>query len=141
MSAALYGLGYILIERILKTVPMVTYMLCNSLLFTAILLAVALMRREDVSFSFLSDRKMLALFLCTLAVNATGWVMTMVSLKKNSAVYTGFAEISYPLFTLLFLFLFFGMKQWGWQSMAGSALIFIGSVMLLLAQTGTMKTP
>lgn len=134
LSAALYGLGYILIDRMLKNVPVLSYMLVNSLLFSSILLLVGLARRSDLSFTFLFDRKMLFLFIATLTVNAVAWVITLISLKNNNAVYTAFAEISYPLFTLLFLYLIFGVHQWNWQSAAGSALIFAGSAVLIMAQ-------
>jgi drug/metabolite transporter (DMT)-like permease len=134
MSAALYGLGYILIEKMLKGVPVLAYMVVNSLLFSIILVTIYLFRREQTSFEFLSDKKALALFLLTLAVNATAWVITLLSLKNNNATYTAFAEISYPLFTVLFLFIVFGVAQeWTWQSVLGSVLIFGGSVLLVFS--------
>ncbi len=135
ISAALYGLGYILIEKMLKGVPVLAYMVVNSLLFSAILVTIYLFRREQTSFEFLGDKKTLALFLITLAVNAVAWVITLVSLKNNNATYTAFAEISYPLFTVLFLFVFFGIAHhWTWQSVIGSLLIFSGSVFLVWSQ-------
>ncbi len=135
MSAALYGLGYILIEKMLKGVPVLAYMVVNSLLFSAILITIYLFRRGSVSFDFLYDKKTLTLFLITLAVNATAWVITLVSLKNNNATYTAFAEISYPLFTVLFLFLIFGtMQQWTWQSALGSLMILTGSAFLVWSQ-------
>lgn len=139
-SAALYGLGYILMERMLKTVPILAYMTINSLLFTAILVTLFFLNRNETTLSFLSDKKVLLLFLITLAVNATAWVMTLLSLKNNSATYTAFAEISYPLFVVLFLFLIFGIRQWNWMTLLGGAIIFAGSLLIVAAQVKTGKS-
>lgn len=134
MAAALYGLGYILIERLLKGVSIVSYMTLNSIFFTAILLILSVIRREEGMFSIFLEKNTASLFLAALFVNASAWIMTLLSLKNNSAVYTSFAEISYPLFVVIFLFLIFGIRQWNGMTLLGGAVIFFGSLIIIAAQ-------
>ena len=138
LSAAFYGLGYVLLERVLKSsVNILTYMVCSNIIFTCILAVIAIIRRADFQPSKLFEGNAMWLFLGSVLVNVAGWIITLNSLQKNTAVYTAFAEISYPLFSILFVAVLFGVRNFGWQSMLGSALIFAGSVLLVMAQSST----
>jgi len=138
-SAAVYGLSYVLLDRLLKSAPIIPYMLASSVFFTAVIACAAFIKRHDFSLSFLSDRKLLLLFAVNIVVGAAGWMITLISLKKTTASYTAFAEISYPLFTILFMFLIFGVRQFNWTSALGAALIFVGSLVLIAAQNAITK--
>ena len=136
LSAALYGLGYVLLERLLSKVPLMIYSFCSSVFFVCIF-GIATYMRKEMSFSFLSDPKVAGLFFLTIIINSAAWITTLLALKHTGAAYVAFAEISYPLFTLLFLYLLFGIHQWNWQSAVGSVLIFTGSMVLVAAQLKT----
>ena len=134
LSAALYGLGYVLIEKLLKSVHILTFTFFSSLFLFVICGAAGLLSRNNFSFDFAADKKTLLLFVATVTVNATAWIVTQVSLKNTSAEYVAFAELSYPLFTLLFLFLLFGQHQFNWHTLLGGVLVMVGAVVLVMGQ-------
>jgi drug/metabolite transporter (DMT)-like permease len=136
ISAALYGLGYVLLERMLSKVPLMLYTFCSSVFFV-IIFGLATYMRKEMSFSFLSEPKIAGMFALTILINSVAWITTLLALKNTGAAYVAFAEISYPLFTLLFLYLLFGIQQWNWQSALGSILIFAGSLVLVIARIKT----
>lgn len=135
LSAAFYGLSYVLLEKILKSVSMLSYMLVSSIFLTTVLIGIALLKPGFVSFDFLSDRKTALVFVVAVVVGIAGWIATLIGLQNTSATYVSFAEISYPLFTLLFLFLLFGEHQLNVQSLIGGALVMAGSIVLLMSRT------
>src|SRR5262245_30514952 len=130
MSAALYGLGYVLIERLLKATSILTFTFFSALTLTVICGAIGLFRKDTFSLEFLSDQKAAILFVCTIAANAGGWIITQLALKHTSAEFVSFSELTYPIFTLFFLFVLFGQHQFNWQTLLGGALVMAGAVVL-----------
>lgn len=139
LSAALYGLGYVLLDKLLKNIPILAFMVVSSCIMTVAIGATAFLKLSPENFSFVNDKKILLIFLATIVINIAAWITTLLALQNTSATYVAFAEISYPLFTILFLFLLFGEKQFSWQSLVGGALILAGSVLLVSAQIFTSK--
>jgi drug/metabolite transporter (DMT)-like permease len=137
MSAALYGLGYVLIERLLKSTSILTFTFFSALTLTLICGATILLRRDMLDLAFLSDKKLAFLFIATVAANASGWIITQMALKHTSAEFVSFSELTYPLFTLFFLFILFGQSQFNWQTLLGGALVMAGAAVLVLAQRHT----
>jgi drug/metabolite transporter (DMT)-like permease len=137
LSAALYGLSYVLLEKLLKSVSMLTYMLTSCLCMLVVVGVYALLRPDQLSIAFIHDKKILLMFLASIFIGIAGWVGTLIGLQNTSASYVAFAEISYPLFTLLFLYVLFGEQQFNLQSLLGGALVLMGSVVLVM---GRIKT-
>lgn len=139
LSAALYGLSYVLLDKILKEVPIVAFMLISSCILVITIGSFSLYKPDLFSISFMSDKKIALIFFATIAINITAWITTLIALQNTSASYVAFAEISYPLFTILFLFLFFGENQFTWQSLLGGFLILVGSIVLVASQLTAPK--
>lgn len=137
LSAALYGLSYVLLEKLLSSVSMLSYMIASCFCMMVTVGIFAFLRPDLLSFSFVSDKKILLLFLISTFVGIAGWVTTLVGLQNTSASYVAFAEISYPLFTVLFLFLLFNEYQLTWHSLVGGALVLAGSIVLVAARLKT----
>jgi drug/metabolite transporter (DMT)-like permease len=134
LSAALYGLGYVLIERLLKHVPIATFTFFSAITLGIICGLVGFLRKDSFSLDFLSDKKIAWLFVFTIVANAGGWIVTQMALKHTSAEFVSFAELTYPLFTLFFLFVLFNQSQFNWQSLFGGALVMIGAAILVMGQ-------
>lgn len=95
------------------------------------------LKGEPLSFTFLESKSALAIVLTAVIAPTLGWVFTMFAIKTTSATYASFAEISYPLFTLIFLFAFFGLRTIDWTIILGGALIMLGSFIMIYGQSKT----
>ncbi|MCC7305532.1 MAG: EamA family transporter [Alphaproteobacteria bacterium] len=139
-AAALYGLSYVLIERITAQVNLTTYYLASNIIWLACALAHGYIRKEPFSFGTAENvPNVLLLILIASAAGSIAWLFTTYALKNISASYAAFGEISYPIFTLLFAALLFGLRGFSWQHMVGGALIFAGSIILVMAQSEAGK--
>lgn len=138
LSAALYGLSYVLIEKLLHGVPALTFLLCSMVVSSVFMMIVFgfiwTLNPESLSLEFLHDKKTAMLFIFTAVLGIVAWLTTLLSLQHNSASFVAFAEISYPVFTLLFLFILFGERHFTWQFMLGGAMILGGSIVLVMSQ-------
>ena len=135
IAAMCYGLAYAMSEKALKIVNIGTYMFCNALFGVFILLYLFHIKGESLKIDIIHDKKDLLFILVATAFPSLGWLFTMFAVKNTSALYTTFAEISYPLFTVLFLFLFFGLRSIDWTIILGGGLIMIGSFIMIYGQT------
>lgn len=57
-----------------------------------------------------------------------------LSLKYNSATYTGLVEILYVILIPFFAYLFFGQKQLNPSMMIGGALMLVGAVVVMIGR-------
>ncbi len=134
-AALFYGLAFAFTEKALKLTNVSTYIILSGLASVAIALALTKMKGEDFSFTFLQSKSELAIVLTAVIAPSIGWVLTMFAIKTTSASYAAFAEISYPLFTMLFLFAFFGLRTIDWTTIAGGLLIMTGSFLMIWGKT------
>lgn len=136
VSALMYGMGYVFLERVLGLhVNPATFLFINTLSGLAVI--VCLMVFDGQALDFKGVTSALPVFLMVLAAASApslGWVMTIYSIKHISAIYTALAETSYPLFTLAFGFLFFGLREWNMLTLAGGAMILAGAAVMVYGQ-------
>jgi len=134
-AAMFYGLAFAFTEKALKLTNISTYMALSALAGVIVMGAFIKIKGEALSFDFLADKTSLAIVLTAVVAPTLGWVFTMFAIKTTSASYASFAEISYPLFTLAFLFIFFGLRTIDWTVLLGGALIMVGSFIMVYGQT------
>lgn len=138
ISAALYGLGFALIDRATQTINVATYIFISGLVGILTALFLLFFRHEAVSFSFLTAKWQTVLIIAGAALApGLGWILTIYAVKNISPAFVAFSEISYPLFTLLFLFLIFGVRQFSFHVVCGGGLVMLGSFIMIYGQ---MKT-
>ena len=140
LSAALYGLSYVLLEKLLQSVSMLTFMITSCFCMMITIGVFSAFRPDLISLDFAQDKKVLLMFAAAIIVGIAGWIGTLIGLQNTSATYVAFAEISYPIFTVLFLFLLFGEFQFTWHSLLGGILILAGSVVLVFSQIYSGKS-
>lgn len=134
LAAVCYGLAFAATERALTLTSASTYLLLSAIpgfIFVAGLIAV---KGEKLSWAFLENRGDVIIVAVAAIAPALGWLFTTYAIKNVNASYAAFAEISYPLFTLLFLFLFFGIKHFDWYVLVGGAFVMTGSFLLVFGQ-------
>jgi drug/metabolite transporter (DMT)-like permease len=133
-AAMLYGLAYAMADRAFKVTNITTYMLISYMFGLIMFLGVWKFKNEQISFSFLNNKYDALIVLASVSAPSLGWLFTMFAIQKTSASYAAFAEISYPLFTLLFLFLIFGIRHFDFSILVGGALVILGSAVLVSGQ-------
>lgn len=134
LAATFYGLSFAFTEKAFKIINVSTYLFWGGVLaFTSCAL---LLKIKNESLIFDMGGSWSNFWIVAVAVTAPsiGWILTIFAIKNTSASYAAFAEISYPLFTLLFLFVFFGLRSIDWSVIAGGALIMIGSFIMISGQ-------
>ena len=104
IAAVLYGFGFALMDRALQATNVITFMLIDVLVGLFLVLALIKISPEPLSFGFVSNKADLFIILAAVAVPTIGWFLSAYTIKNINASYAAFAEVSYPLFTILFLF-------------------------------------
>lgn len=132
-----YGLAFAFTEKALKLTNISTYMALSAIAGMLVMFGFIKLKGEPLSFTFLESKSALAIVLTAVIAPTLGWVFTMFAIKTTSATYASFAEISYPLFTLIFLFAFFGLRTIDWTIILGGALIMLGSFIMIYGQSKT----
>lgn len=132
-----YGLAFAFAEKAFKLTNVTTYLVLNATAGLAAAAAFVLIKgAPEVSLDFTNDNKSLATVAVAVIAPTLGWIFTMFAIKSTSASYAAFTEISYPLFTVLFLFIFFGLRSLDWTIMLGGLLIMAGSFLMIWGQNG-----
>ncbi|MFK7840291.1 MAG: EamA family transporter [Bdellovibrionales bacterium] len=134
-AAMFYGLAFAFTEKALKLTNLATYMALSAIAGIIVMGVYIKLKGDPLSFDFAFDKTSLVIVLTAVTAPTLGWVFTMFAIKTTSASYASFAEISYPLFTLLFLFIFFGLRTIDWTIILGGALIMAGSFIMVYGQT------
>jgi len=135
IAAALYGLGFVLIERAMQSINVATYMFIGGVMGFVIAAALWVFKNEPISFSFMNEKwTTIAIIVGATAAPGLGWLLTTYAIKNVSATYAAFGEVSYPLFAIVFGFLLFGIRYFNWNVLIGGSLIMIGSFILVYGQ-------
>ncbi|MCK5284157.1 MAG: EamA family transporter [Alphaproteobacteria bacterium] len=137
IAAVCYGLCFAFTQKLLESVNVATYIFLGGVASVFIALGLSKFKHEPISLSFMEDKYLLIVALIAVLVPSIGWLLTMYAIKNISASYAAFAEISYPLFTILFLFLFFGVRHFDWSILVGGGLVMFGSFILIYGQMNT----
>lgn len=133
VASLMYGLCYVVLEKTLGiAVNPVTFLVLNLFCNLSVIIALMVFKGEVVDFSQVTSNAGLALMVFVAAAAPTlGWVMTIYSIKNMSALYTALAETSYPIFTLAFGLLFFGIKTPNITTFVGGFMILAGAAIMI----------
>lgn len=134
IAAILYGLGFALLDRAFQVTNVITFMLLDILVGVPMILALVKFSPEPLSWDFLHNKNDLFLVIAAAATPTLGWFLTAYTIQNINAAYAAFSEVSYPLFTIFFLFLIFGIRHFDWHLLLGGSLVIIGSFILMMGQ-------
>ena len=132
-AAALWGLEYALVERILgeRYSPLVLVSL--QMLVGAVVLGTLALRSGGVQKELglaLSNRGDMALILLSTLVFTAGNYMIAKSIDEGNAVVAGFVEISYPVFIILFSLALGWGHAISWRTVLGGVIVLCGIMLL-----------
>ncbi len=131
MAAVLWGLGYTINQATLKYFSAYELLFFESLV-VFISFATYFWWKSDFS-SFilkLSNWKLLGMIVSSSMIYVLASILILMSIKSSNASLAAIIESSYPVFTVLFAFLFFGELQLSWSALLGFVLILSGIVII-----------
>lgn len=114
------------------SVPTGLVMQALSLICSALIISMVLKTPIDFSPFVTHPQKMW--FIIVIGVGILASASLHLSLKFNTATYTGLVEILYVILIPLFAYLFFGQKQLNLSMMIGGALMLSGAAVIIIGQ-------
>ena len=127
-ASILWGLGYVLSEKVLKTgITPAVYLFVVSILGTICYGLVTLLEGWRGSYDvLLVERRNILLLFITAFIFVVANILISYSVLAKNATMASFIEISYPVFTAFFAWLIFREVQFNFASLIGGLLIFSG---------------
>ena len=130
-TGILYGLNYAMNGHVLRTVSAPTWMVfwCLTGLCTAT--ALHFFSPMKIDFGPILATGTLKYAVISVAASMLGWIFYLFVTQNISATYAAIGEVSYPLFTALFAYLFFQSRQLDLSTALGGLLILAGSIIVI----------
>lgn len=136
LAASLFwGLVYVLDEQLYKHVSVLSALAICSFFACISMTALALIQGEFITDlrTITSSRSLLLLTGALVASFVIAEVFIGLSISSKNATLAALLEISYPLFTALFAIALYRGEVPNLATMAGGALIFVGALIVSLA--------
>ncbi len=134
-ASILWGIGYVLSEKLLKSGFTPAFMMLSSGVITLpfyLLLVVYLGQLQGGLGLLFSDKNNLIL-MCLVGFTVVGGnFLIFMSIYEKNATMASIIEITYPLFTCLFAWLILRQVQIGWQTAIGGLFILAGIIIIFL---------
>lgn len=131
-AAVVWGLHYPLIEHALRRVSLTTVVLLTALPMALLALAFPARLAADwrtVSALPAGERWLIGLIALT---SLAGTVLLYLAVRGRNATLASLIEISYPAFVALFAWLLFREWQLNAGVLAGGALVFLGTTLIII---------
>jgi drug/metabolite transporter (DMT)-like permease len=128
LAAVLWGASYVIYQVLLKSMSSASVMLFSVLGSAVVFVAIALGRRDlSKDWDALVQSPMnIKLLLSVCVINAAANIVGLISIRQSNATLMGMVEISYPLFTALFAWMFLKEMQLTVGTALGALLIMSG---------------
>lgn len=134
-AAMLWGIGYVLSEKLLKTGFSPLFLMFASdiltLPFYFLLVYFAGQLKPGIELALMNKQNMMLLFITAMTVIGGNYLI-FLSISEKNATMASIIEISYPLFTCLFAWLLFKDMQINLYTVLGGLLIFSGVAVIYL---------
>jgi len=131
IAAILWGMNYALTERVIKSISPATLlaleMLAGAIIFSAISFFTSW--KKDLTLLY-TDTHLLWLTVAEIVVVVIASFFIVSSINFKNATLAGIIELIYPLFIILFTWLFFGENHVNFSVIIGGILIFIGVLII-----------
>lgn len=134
-AAVMWGLGYVISEKLLRIGMTPAFMMViSNLLMLPFLIAITayLDAGKGQLQLFLSSKEMIALTLFMGMLIIGGNLLILTSINEKNATLASLIEITYPIFTCFFAWIFLKETQISWAQAAGGLLIFSGVCLIYL---------
>jgi drug/metabolite transporter (DMT)-like permease len=137
ITAIFWGLGYALSEKLLHNGISGSFLLTCVYLFSMPLFIFLSLGNGTLKTSMqaLSDKTLLLVMIGTITAFIFGNLFIMQAINLKNATYANLIEISYPLFTVLFTYLFFRTVHLDWITALGGLMIISGALLIFYKGT------
>jgi drug/metabolite transporter (DMT)-like permease len=130
-ASILWGLNYVLLEKVIEKVNVFTMMFVESLVFAIImgLLSIGFGSwRSDIHNIY----EIKYTFACNIVVYMLANLLIVMSIKHSNAVVAGLIEITYPIFIIIFSYLILNKSNLDSTTVLGGIFIMIGVIIISL---------
>ena len=131
LASVLWGLNYVLFEKVMHRVNIFSMMFLEYLLCT-ILLGILCLLFGNFKTDLQNIYTIKYTFILNVVVYLAASLLIASSIKQSNAVVAGLVEISYPLFIIIFSFLILKETNIDIKTIIGGLLILIGVVIISL---------
>jgi len=135
IAAVMWGLGYVISEKLMRVgmTPAFMMVISNILMlpFLIAITAYADQGKEQWQL-FFNSRDMILLTLLMSALVIGGNLLILTSINEKNATLASLIEITYPIFTCLFAWIFLKETQINWAQAFGGLMIFSGVCLIYL---------
>lgn len=134
-AAVLWGIGYIATEKLLQydVSPAFMILVQNALTFPiALFISMRFGNIKEQIALFSGNMPVIALSLLMALCIIGGELLIIYSIDEKNATLTSLVEISYPIFTFIFAWIFLKEVQLTWEQAIGGVFIFIGIGIIFL---------
>lgn len=135
ITSVIWGLGYVLSEKVLKAGVSPSFLMFLYTAFaTPVFLAFSYYSKSLKSSmtAILNDGQIMFYFICVVVLFTIANILIFKSVVLKNATLASLVEITYPLFTVIFSFLFFKEFHLNHLTMAGTFCIFLGVGLIYL---------
>lgn len=129
LAAMLWGFAYALDHKLVHTLSLPTLMLLGTLSNGVLLIPILLFQKESTQLWAIDSQTWIKIGLSNVALFIASFC-TLESIRIIGASKAASLEISYPLFTTLFIALMFHERISGW-ALIGTILILVGTILIL----------
>jgi drug/metabolite transporter (DMT)-like permease len=131
IAAALWGLGYTLNQATLKYFNPYELLFFESvIIFAAFTLYFWAYGDFKHFLSKLGSWKLLSMISASSIIYIIASSLILISIKSSNASLAAIIESSYPLFTVIFAFIFLGEIQLSWSAIIGFILVLTGIIII-----------
>jgi drug/metabolite transporter (DMT)-like permease len=131
LASILWGLNYVLFEKVMNRVNIFTMMFFEYLICT-IIVGILCLIFGNIKSDLQNIYDIKYTFIVNVFVYLLASLMIASSIKHSNAVVAGLVEISYPLFIIFFSFLILKDVNIDMKTIIGGLLIFIGVLIVFL---------
>lgn len=134
-AAILWGVSYALFEDLLNKVSVATITLVYGFLGVFMAFIVGYAEKQPIDFKpILSSFNVFVTLTVFALVSVSATLLTTYATKHISATYASIGEIAYPIFTVLFIYLIYGVNQLNLWTVIGGLLVMSGICVMVFGQ-------
>lgn len=127
------GVQYALLDKVLVSVPVVVLCFISSIFNTVFFGILFYLGNYSSDFKkYFADKNILRLFILITVLYLISSSLILVAIKNKNATVASLIEISYPIFVVLFTYLFYKNIQINRQTILGGTMILWGIILIYL---------
>jgi len=130
IASMLWGMDYTIAEKLYKNLSIYTVSFYSCLIGLCVMYVLGNKTLGDDTLKLLEFNNLTWWFLLSITIGISASIMIAKSIQLSNATLAGLIEVSYPIFIVIFSYLFFKEMHMTKGIFIGSILIFVGIVVV-----------